>query len=76
MGEARDIGGAVMGAAAAVPLTRRGQSPDALDGLWPVVFAVPWTATAVVVLGAPLLAALLAGLLTRSRQGPPGRRFA
>ncbi|MGI5273870.1 FtsX-like permease family protein [Nonomuraea sp. CA-218870] len=67
------VGGAVMGAALAVPLTRRDLPPD---GLEPAVFTVPWTATALVVLGAPLLAVLLAGLLTRSRQAPPGRRFA
>lgn len=68
-------GGAVMGAASAVPLTRRGQPLDALDGLGPAALAVPWAATALVVLGPPLLAALVAGLVTRSRQGPPGRRF-
>ncbi|MFD2349238.1 ABC transporter permease [Nonomuraea ferruginea] len=69
-------GGAVMGAAMAVPLTRERQPLGALDGLGPAVIAVPWAATALVVLGPPLLAALVAGLVTRSRQGPPGRRFA
>lgn len=67
------VGGAVMGTAAAVPMTRRGEP---VEGLGPVVLSVPWTAIALVVVGAPLLAALIAGLVTRSRQGPPPRRLA
>jgi len=66
------VAGAVMGAAASVPLTAFGDTPD---GILAAV-SVPWLFTAVIVLGLPVLAALVAGLVTRTRPGPPGRRLA
>jgi putative ABC transport system permease protein len=59
-------GGAVMGAVVAVPVTR---------GVGPAVVAVPWTAVTLVVLGPPVLAALLAGLVTRGHREPLARRL-
>ncbi|WP_336205991.1 FtsX-like permease family protein [Nonomuraea sp. LPB2021202275-12-8] len=68
------VAGAVMGVAASVPLTRFAGFPDGTSALATV--AVPWLFTAAIVLGLPVLAALVAGVVTRTRPGPPARRLA
>jgi putative ABC transport system permease protein len=62
-------GGIVSGIALSAPLTRRyGGTLDGIFGApWPSMISIPWTFLAGVVLGLPLLAALMAGLLTRAR---------
>ncbi|MFI9592205.1 FtsX-like permease family protein [Nonomuraea sp. NPDC052265] len=59
--------GSVAGVAVTWPLTRYGggRSRDFLDG--PAVIDVPWLFLAALVLGLPLVAALVAGLFTRTR---------
>ncbi|MEU1387411.1 MULTISPECIES: FtsX-like permease family protein [unclassified Nonomuraea] len=61
------LAGSVVGVAVTWPLTRNGfgGSRDFLDG--PAVIDVPWLFLAAVVLGLPLVAALVAGLFTRTR---------
>ncbi|MFC4112405.1 FtsX-like permease family protein [Nonomuraea zeae] len=62
-------GGAVSGLALSYPLTREfyGTLEGIVGAPGPVTISIPWLFLAGVVLGLPLLAALLAGLVTRTR---------
>ncbi|GAA3157354.1 ABC transporter permease [Nonomuraea roseoviolacea] len=68
------VGGLAVGVALAFPVVRTigsdGESPTDSP-----VFAVPWLPVAAIVLGLPLLAALVAGVFTRTRW-TPARRLA
>ncbi|GGS74442.1 ABC transporter permease [Nonomuraea spiralis] len=61
------LAGSVVGVAVTWPLTRNGAAGSRafLDG--PAVIDVPWLLLATLVLGLPLVAALVAGLFTRTR---------
>ncbi|WP_327106395.1 FtsX-like permease family protein [Nonomuraea glycinis] len=61
------VAGGVMGTAASWPMSRHARTsggPLDYDALF---VAVPWSFTAAIVVGLPLLAALVAGLVTRAR---------
>ena len=61
------VAGGVMGIAASWPMSRHARTsggPLDYDALF---VAVPWSFTAAIVVGLPLLAALVAGLVTRAR---------
>ncbi|MFI7113020.1 FtsX-like permease family protein [Nonomuraea sp. NPDC050227] len=61
------VAGAVAGVALTWPMTRTGASGMNALLAGPGAIDVPWSFLAVVVLGLPLVAALVAGLLTRTR---------
>ncbi|WP_049556855.1 ABC transporter permease [Nonomuraea sp. SBT364] len=72
------VAGAVMGVAAAWALTRTrgawtGAPGEFLFGLGLPTIAVPWLFCAAIVLGLPVVAAVVAGLVTRGRPAPARR---
>ncbi|MEU6784464.1 FtsX-like permease family protein [Nonomuraea angiospora] len=67
------VAGTVSGLTLTWPLTRRGQGTMELFNPGATTIAVPWLFLAGVVVGLPLLAALTAGLFTRTRLVPARR---